>query len=146
MSRADPALKDRELAGLAGMLCWGVPSSIVLVLTLLAIDLSRGVSDAGVIVLIGLPIGLVLATAAWGIGGLFVALPLWTILVRMGFRGRMLRWIGIGIGALGVGGLWGCFLWQTSTADLVATMTAAAVGALSGALGGYGFCRSAMRS
>jgi len=129
-------------AGFWGMMWWGVPSSIVLIS---APSLPTWGSSFALIVLIGLPTALFFATIVWGLGGLCVALPLWAALVAFKLRGRTLRMAMIVLGALVVGTIW--MVGRGFAGALIASGgIAGLLGALSGALGGYGFCRSAMRS
>ena len=128
--------------GFWGMMRWGVPSSIALIA---APSLPTWASSFPLIVLIGLPTALFFATIAWGLGGLFVALPLWAGLVALKLRAKRLRMAMIVLGALTVGAIG--MLGREFLGDgyPVSPIIVALGGALSGALGGYGFCRGAMR-
>lgn len=144
MGRADPALRDREMIGWGGMLVWGALSSVGLVLIPLVPVVWTVMPDLLAFVLFAVTIALVIAIVVWGIGGLFVAMPLWTLFIATGMRGRWLIFTMTVAGAVIVGGIWAAFV--RAPFGSAAFLVVFGMGALTGALGGYGFCRSAMRS
>ena len=144
MTLAQSARLDWE-GGFWGMMRWGAPSSVILILAPMLLGLTPNPSNFWLTLIFGLPLGTIFAVTVWGIGGLLVALPLWSILLVTGVHRLWLRRAMIGLGAVVVAGLWGWCAHEIL--DLPAFFFAfAAAGAISGALGGYGFCRSAIRS
>lgn len=145
MTRIDPELKDRESAGILGMLVWGASSSVAVILAPM-LSAPLFMYDIGIVMIIVLSvlIALTIAAVVWGIGGLFVALPVWVVLVASGMRGRCLILLMVTLGAVIVGGIWAGFVRQPFGS--FGYLLAFGMGAVSGSLGGYGFCRSAMRS
>lgn len=146
MARIDPALKDRESAGILGMLVWGASSSVAVILAPMIQGGLLFTYDVGIamIIVFSVLIALTIAAVVWGIGGLLVALPVWAVLVASGMSGRRLVLLMVTLGALVVGGIWAGFVRQPLGSP--GYLLAFGMGAVSGALGGYGFCRSAMRS
>lgn len=143
MRRADPALRDREMIGWGGMLLWGASSSVGLILTPFTPAIWAVMPDLLALLLFAIAIAAGIAIVAWGIGGLFVAMPLWTLLLAIGLRGRGLILAMTGGGGIIVGGIW-AFVTRAPVGSPI-FLTIFGMGAITGALGGYGFCRSAMR-
>ncbi len=132
-----------DLRGLRGLIAWGAPSSVVTILAPVFLESPSASWEWGLMFL--LPGALVVAGAVWAISGLFIVLPLWFGLARLGLGRQLISWMLPIIGAVIVSAIW---LWVggMDSREPISMLRIAASGALSGALGGYGFCRGAMRS
>jgi hypothetical protein len=146
MKRVDPALADRASSGLLGMLLWGASSSVLAIMGPMFLGGPLFMYDAGILVIVafGALIAVTIAAVVWGLGGLVLALPIWLALIAAGARGWRLALSMICAGALAVGAIWAWFLHAPIGSS--GFWLAMGLGAISGAFGGYGFCRSAMRS
>lgn len=135
-----------ELRGMGGMVLWGAPSSLLIATVGMAGVQSTNAWGLVTLVFGVMAYGLIPAAIVWMFGGLLFAIPLWVVLDRLGLTTCNMAVKAPILGALIVGSIWAALAGEWTLSLHLPTWGLA--GAISGALGGFGFHRgtAAMRA